>query len=132
MSTLTQFFDSGSSGGSQFVAESISTVQEIASGTSANVTISCPSGKRLRLVKLGNITGNQTGVTVTIGSKTIISSSALDDFANSQETTGRFSIGGYVGGSTHDYVLGDTDEDIVFSFDAATTHVIKYAYQVGV
>lgn len=129
MSTLTGLI---SSGGGGFTTESISTVQNIASGTSADVTISCPSGKKLRLVKLGNTGGLQAGVTITVGSKTVISSAGLDDFANNGETTGRFIVGGYIGGSTHDFIVGDTDEDIVFSFDSSTTQTIRYAYQVGV
>lgn len=129
MSTLTGLI---SAGGGGFTTESISTVQNIAAGTSADVTISCPSGKKLRLVKFGNTGGLQSGVTITVGSKTIISNAGLDDFANSGETTDRFIIGGYIGGSTHDFVVGDTDEDIVFSFAAATTQIIRYAYQVGV
>jgi hypothetical protein len=130
MSTLTGLISAGGGGG--FTTESISTVQDIPSGTSADVTISCPSGKKLRLVKFGNRGGLQSGVTITVGSKTVISSAGLDDFANDGESLNRFIIGGYIGGSTHDFIVGDTDEDIVFSFDASTTQTIRYAYQVGV
>lgn len=129
MSNLSDFLGGG--GGGAFTAESISIGQFIPVGTTADVTISCPTGKRLRLTRLVTATTSpQSGVTVTVGSNTLISNQELEDYLG-RGISANFFVGPGGEGTSHDFILGGTDEDIVFSFSSATAYGISYVYQVG-
>lgn len=121
-------------GGGLNVVQSAGTSVLIPSGTTADVTISCPAGFKLMLTAFGNTDGFVNDVTITIGEKTIVSDVTIDDFLNRTiESTSRFRVGnvGASGGSGQaPYLLGDTNEDIVFSFGSSTSQNLIYAYMV--
>lgn len=134
---MSNFSDFISSGGGSFTAETLSGGLTIASGTSADVTITCPAGKRLKLVRFQSSSSFQDGVSLAVGSKTLFSSERLDDGGNNGTIVDRFGVGLAGGGSTRigqyaTSILGGVDEDIVFSFDSSTSQTLTYSYEVGV
>jgi len=107
---------------------------QLNAGATADLTISCPSGKYLNLTAL---TGDSAlgGITITVGGRTLISSTTIQR-TNTAISTNSIKVGLVDLGSgngitvTNSNVMGGKDEDIVFSFASATTARIRYAYEV--
>ena len=120
MSTLTGLISSGGGGGSK--------VPGLVSDTTftAATTISCPSGKSLRILGLLQIDFQTTSsynivCDLSMGSRTIFSGERLADYAPSyndgyDDSQGRIGVGvANDGSNTFGYIDGKVDEDIVIS-----------------
>ena len=111
----------------------------IATGnTGTLVTLTPPTGQRVRLTHLSTTAGtNQSGVSVNIGTKTVIDQLDLD--GDSPTATVKFSVGNYQAyaagtppvSNFHKFT-GGKNEDIVISKNTGnTTTSIYYGYEFG-
>lgn len=101
-------------------------------GTTADVTISCPAEKYIKLVFFGVVANNtQSGVSLEVGGRTIFTSKTI---AEDQVSYQKFRIGlagsGTGNGQTTSFLQGGRNEDFVFSFNSATIREIDYVYEV--
>ena len=104
----------------------------VATGTTLDVTVSCPVGKYIRLSYLVSI-GDQSGVSLAVGTNTVFSSFTVKGVTALTNITNQIKIGSYGGATDPEsvkYIQGGKDEDFVFSLDASTTSAIAYGYEV--
>ena len=106
--------------------------------TGTLTTFTPPAGQRVRLTHLSTTAGaNQTGISVTIGSETVIN--ALDLDGDTPNTAAKFSVGNYqpYGAaappmSNYRQFTGKVDEAIAIVKNAGnTTATIYYGYEFG-
>ena len=118
----------GGSGGT-FLAKFASGVLGVGAGaTGAYITLTPPSGQRVKLTLL-HAGANQTNLTtVTVGGNAVVTSLNLRT-EGTASTTG-YKIGGNV--PIDDFIVGDIGEVLEISTDVATSSTTYYAYQFGV
>jgi len=126
--TLTSILGSG--GG--FAIREASKLISIPSGqTGTYITITPPSGQRVRLTTLFSATLQTNQTTISVGGNAIVSGALLET-ATSPISSGsdEFRVGGD-GVIIHQMIEGGTDEAIEISTDVATSSNTIYSYQVG-
>ena len=116
--------------GGIFVADGFLT-QSIPIGTSGDVTITCPAGKRIVLESLWSA-HTKTNVSITFGSRLIVDDIGLASRITSAPSDGFFSIGQCNDGSNIRYIQGRVGEDLIINFGVITaSSSVEVAYMVG-
>ena len=125
--------------GGDFVSRLIGSGSIPAATSSASplLTLTPPSGQRVRLTHLSTQAGDvQTGISVDFGTTTVISNSAI---SGATPTFGSRSVGSfqpYAAGVPPQgnviYLTGKTDEAVVITLGAGSTaEIIYYGYEYG-
>lgn len=119
---------------SGFVPTFVSGSLSIASGSSGDIlTITPPAGKRARLMALMIVSGQESGITVSVGGNEVIDSKTLTTAVGN----GRFQIGVSSDGDDTSvvscpYLEAQDGESIVVTKDSGSTgSVIFYSYMYG-
>ena len=101
----------------------------IASGNTADVTITCPENKFIKLTLLSAGTA-QSGVSLAVGGRQIFANKTIGTAGSASPTFVKIGlIGGTAeGANITDGIQGGRSENFVFSFSAATTANILYSY----
>lgn len=101
-------------------------------GTTADFVIPCPVGKHIRIGNLYAVNGSQSSVTLDCGGRELFSGSLGQ--GGKPITAGHLVIGSAGGandsGYSQLYVQGGRGEDFTISFGSATTHDIRYSYDI--
>ena len=124
-------------GSGVFITKSYSGHLTVAIGNSGDlITLTPPSGQKVRLVNLSTQSGIENGVTVTIGGSTVVNSLTLED---SNTGAGDFAVG--INGTSNTAgsgglileITGDEDEVLKIIKDSGTnTSIIVYSYAYGI
>lgn len=130
---LSSGFDTG---GSDFTTESASGGTVVSPNT-ANVVLTPPEGKRVKLSHLSTSGANeQSSVTVDIGGNVVFSAKTLS--GETPLAPNKFSVGSfqaYPAGTppsgNHRHLIGGVDEVITISTPGAVSVTIYYAYEFG-
>lgn len=122
---------SGIIGGGGLLATSTYGGGTISSGTTADVTISCPLNKFLRLTLLYAFNA-QPGVTITFGARDVVTGTvaSVDSFTPTAINVGNPPQTNGDNGTALQAVKGKRNEDLIFSFASTTTQPISYCYEV--
>lgn len=98
--------------------------------TGTYITLTPPSGQRVRLTGLASGGAKQTNqTTITVGGSVVTSGALLEQVSNTQQPTAanELIIGYGYGNQTS--ITGDIDESIEISTDVATSQSTAYSYQ---
>lgn len=127
------FLASNIQGAGVFQAEFMSGSLQVAPGAAGNIiVITPPAGNRVRLTELATTAGTETGISMTVGAKNVVTSLDLESISTSTGA-GEFKIGISDGTSNTAEILGDTDETVTIIKDAGnTTQTITYSYEYGI
>ena len=122
--------------GGQWVADFSSGVRTIPQGTSGDITINCPTGKRIRLTLFYQPGGDDsTNINIIFGSRKIIDNGTLPRASTLMNIDGYFRIGSSsateTGNSTTPLIQGNADESLLFRINTATNSNIFYNYETG-
>ena len=126
-------------GGGDFIPRSVGS-GVIASGTSsasALLTLTPPSGQRVRLTHLSTQAGSvQTGISVDFGAATVIGNDAISGATPNSGSRSVGSFQAYAAGTPPQgntiYLTGKLDESVVITLGAgSTTSIIYYGYEYG-
>ena len=112
----------------------------IGTGVTGDIlTVTPPSGRRVRLTHLSTTSGSsQTDISITLGIAPVLVSQSISGYLP-QANSGRYSIGRfqpYTAGAppsgNHPFITGKTDEALIISKGAGNTGIaIYYAYEFG-
>lgn len=117
-------------GSNNFISDGFLT-QSIPNGTLGDVTITCPTGKKILLTSMWSGTA-KTNISVTFGSRLIIDDMSLVARSDTEIQNGEFCIGGVGLTSNIRYIEGRTGEDLIINFGVITvSNAVEVAYMVG-
>jgi len=119
-------------GSGTFIAKFASSTILVAIGqTGTFITLTPPSGQRVKLAGLASQSSVLTSLTtVSVGGVAVISDALLEGAANTPNATNQLMIG--YAASNQSPITGEVDEVISISTNVATSAPIVYAYQFGV
>jgi len=122
--TLTSIIGSGGS----FSSDTSSGVLTVAGGASGNVIVIPANGGQVRLTSLYCATGADNGITITCGSRTVVTSLNLEDRSAALANPSDFVIGTSSSTAINPIkeILGRIGEDITVIKDAGSTGSIFY------
>jgi hypothetical protein len=131
---MSELLSSVTGGGGGFVTTFVSGHQEIPASSSGDILVlTPPAGKK---VKLTGLVGAESGITITVGSETVIdalnltsaATLSIDEFllSHTANNTALQTVG-YV-----QSIDGGTDEVITITASSPTVGVVDYSYQFGV
>lgn len=119
-------------GGGQFIAKFASNTIVVAAGqTGTFITLTPPSGQRVKLTGLaaqGTLLTSLT--TVLVNGSSVITGALLNTPAAAPSVADHLKIG--YSGSNQEPITGNIDEAITISTNVATSSEIIYTYQFGV
>lgn len=117
------------SGSGEFIAKFASGALGVGAGaTGTYITLTPPSGQRVKLTLL-HAGANQTNLTtVTVGGNNVVTGLSLR--IGSTGATIGYKVGGDI--PIDDSIVGDINEVLAISTDVATSSTTYYAYQFGV
>ena len=115
--------------GSEFIVKFASKGQLVSSGaTGTYITLTPPSGQRVRLSGLAAATTQTNLTTITVGGSDVVTDALIISTSNNGLTTDQFKIG-Y---GLNNEITGDVNEVIEITTDVATSSSTFYHYQFGV
>lgn len=118
-------------GGGSFISKFASKTIEVSSGaTGTYITLTPPSGQRVKLTALSSSGVTQTNLTtITVGANVVVSDALMGQNGANPPDVDEFLIG--FGFYNQVPILGDIDEVIEISTNVATSQGTFYTYQFG-